>query len=165
MRSSQPAQDFLIRQTSYEATLDYRSALSNFWRPLPGDAALGVEVKRQTRRAVFGGVDVAGSSFDIFQVTVAYAAQENDRFRRGSGSFVLHLSPGGVGDRNSDAPWLSSLEAGRRREPAHQGRRRSYLHRPRRDYQLADHLHLGRRRRSPIRRHHPFRRRALGKPG
>ena len=101
VQSNQPAQDFLVRQTTYEATLDYRSALSNLWRPLPGEAAVGVEIKRQTSRTDFGGVDVMGAAFDVFQVTLAYAGQESDALGRANGEVVLRLSPGGIDDRNT----------------------------------------------------------------
>ena len=85
----------------YEATLDYRSALSNLWRPLPGEAAIGVEIKRQTSRTDFGGVDVLGAAFDVFQVTLAYAGQESDALGRANGEVVLRLSPGGIDDHNT----------------------------------------------------------------
>ena len=115
VQSNEPIQDFLVRQTTYEATLDYRSALSDFWRPLPGEAALGVEVKRQTSRTVFGGADVLGASFDVFQITLAYADQESDRFGKTSGEITAHISPGGVNDRNTDAAF-STFSKGRASE-------------------------------------------------
>ena len=76
VQSNSTVQDFLIRDKTLEATLAYRSALSNIWEPLPGELAVGVEAKRETSRTVFGGPDVAGNSFDVFQITLAYAQQE-----------------------------------------------------------------------------------------
>jgi hemolysin activation/secretion protein len=115
VQSNQPSQDFLIRQTTYEATLDYRSALSNLWRTLPGEAALGVELKRQTSRTLFGGVAITGASFDLLQVTLAYADQESDRWGRSSGELVMHLSPGGADGRDTDAA-LANFSKGRSTE-------------------------------------------------
>lgn len=103
VQSNQPVQDFMVRQDTYEATLAYRSALSNLWKPLPGELAVGVEAKRQTSRTLFGGTEVLGASFDVFQVTVAYAQQESDAYGRTSGDLTLHISPGSVDHRNTAA--------------------------------------------------------------
>ena len=112
VRPTQTVQDFLIRQSVFEAALNYRGALSDLWRPLPGDASVGLEVKRQTSRALFSGVDVQGSSVDIFQVTLGYSARESDRFGQSSGGLTANISPGGMDRRNSDAA-LASFSTGR----------------------------------------------------
>jgi hemolysin activation/secretion protein len=103
VQSNEPVQDFIVRNTTYEATLDYRSALSNFWTALSGEVALGAEAKRETDRTQFGGLTVSGSSFDVFQLTLGYAQQESDAWGRTSGDLTLHVSPGSVNHHNTDA--------------------------------------------------------------
>jgi hemolysin activation/secretion protein len=107
VQSTEPAQDFLVRQTTYEGTLAYRSALSDIWSVLPGEGVIGVEAKRQTSRTLFDGAVQAGSSFDVFQVTVGYAQQETDAWGRTSGDITAHISPGSVNDQNTAAAFAS----------------------------------------------------------
>lgn len=102
VRTTQGVQDFTIRQNIVEATLAYRSALSNLWRALPGELAIGVEATRQHTRTLFGDDEVAGSNLDDAHVTFAYAQQVSDRFGRTEGEVKLHVSPGGVNDHNTD---------------------------------------------------------------
>jgi hemolysin activation/secretion protein len=98
---SQPG--LATRQTTYEATLDYRSALSNLWRSLPGEVAFGVELKRQDTETLFAGAEIQSAAFDVFQITAAYAEQENDAFGSTVGELTLHLSPGSVASANTNA--------------------------------------------------------------
>lgn len=107
VQSNQPAQDFLVRQTTYEGTLAYRSALSNALSVLPGEGVVGVEAKRQTSRTLFGGAEVQGESFDVFQITLGYAQQEIDALGRTSGEFTLHISPGSLNDQNTGAAFAA----------------------------------------------------------
>lgn len=101
VKSNEPVQDFLVRQTTYEASLAYRSALSDFLSALPGEGVVGVEAKRQTSRTLFDGQVQTGASFDVFQVTLGYAQQEVDALGRTSGEITVHLSPGSVNDQNT----------------------------------------------------------------
>jgi hemolysin activation/secretion protein len=103
VQSNQASPDFLTRQTTYEASLAYRSALSNLWPVLPGEAAAGVELKRQASETLFGGSQVAGATFDVFQITLAYAQQESDAFGRASGDVTVHISPGRADHLNTAA--------------------------------------------------------------
>ena len=96
------------RQTTYEATLAYRSALSNLWSMLPCEAAVGVEVKRQDTQTLFGAVSVESAAFNVFQITIAYAQQENDAFGSTSGDLTAHISPGSVGALNSNAAYAAA---------------------------------------------------------
>jgi hemolysin activation/secretion protein len=112
IQSTERVQDFLVRQTTNEGTLAYRSALSNLWSPLPGEAIIGIEAKRQTSRTLFDNAAVTGASFDVFQVTVGYAQQEVDRLGRTSGDITVHLSPGSVNDQNTAAAF-SAFSQGR----------------------------------------------------
>jgi hemolysin activation/secretion protein len=99
------------RESTYEATLAYRGALSDLWSALPGEAAIGVELKRQDSEVLLAGAKVTDPSFDIFQVTLAYAQQESDAFGHTSGDLIVRISPGGADARNTNAA-LSAASAG-----------------------------------------------------
>ena len=104
--ASQPG--LATRQTTYEATLAYRSALSNLWSVLPGEAAVGVEIKRQDTQTLFGDVGIESAAVNVFQITVAYAQQENDAFGSTTGDLTAHISPGSVGALNSNAAFAAA---------------------------------------------------------
>ena len=103
VRSNAPVQDFIVRDTTLEVTLAYRSALSNLRAPLPGEVAIGAEAKRQTSDVLFGGAEVRSAAFDVFQLTLAYALQARDAWGDASGELTLHVSPGGINHDNTDA--------------------------------------------------------------
>jgi hemolysin activation/secretion protein len=99
------------RESTYEATLAYRGALSDLWSALPGEAAIGVELKRQDGEALLSGAKATASSFNIFQLTLAYAQQESDAFGHTSGDLTVHISPGGADALNTNAA-LSAASTG-----------------------------------------------------
>lgn len=107
VETNQPVQAFVSRQLIDEASLGYRAALSTVIPPsfaqLPGDFTLGVEARQATRRVFFADVDVQNASIDVLQVFAGYAGVFNDRLGASSLSFTLHVSPGGVDNRNTDA--------------------------------------------------------------
>jgi hemolysin activation/secretion protein len=107
VRSNQPVQVFASQQTIEEATLAYRAALSDFVAALPGEAVLGFEAKRDKASTRFGGAEVASNAIDVFQATVGYADQADDRFGRFSGEATLHISPGGLNHANSEAAFAA----------------------------------------------------------
>jgi hemolysin activation/secretion protein len=112
VQSNQPVKDFLSQQTTLEGTLAYRSALSNLLTALQGEAVVGVEAKRQISRTSFGGAVVAGHSIDVFQILVGYAYQGSDTLGRTTLNLNLHLSPGSIDHRNSDAAFSAFSNGG-----------------------------------------------------
>ena len=112
VRTNQPVQAFVARQSIYEATMAYRAALSDLAPALPGEAVVGFEAKRDDSQTLFGGTAVKASSIDVFQLTVGYADQATDQFGRTSGELTLHLSPGALDRTNTDAAF-SAFSNGR----------------------------------------------------
>jgi hemolysin activation/secretion protein len=102
--------DFTAHQTTEEASLGYRSALSNFLASLPGEAVIGVEARRETGRTLFAEEPVQTGATDVFQVYVGYSEQESDALGRGSLDLTAHISPGGVGASNTDAVFAASSQ-------------------------------------------------------
>ena len=103
VRSYQPVQVFVSRQTTVETAIAYRSALSNLYARLPGEVAIGVEAKSQDSQTLFGETDILHRAFEVFQATVAYAQQETDAYGRTSADLTVRLSPGAVDHRNTSA--------------------------------------------------------------
>ncbi len=112
VQSNQASPPFTIRQTTYEGVLAYRGALSNLWPALPGDAAIGVELKRQDSDVLFGDAKATSRSIDVFQITFAYAGRETDAFGDTSGEASLHFSPGSINRLNTDGAF-SAFSQGR----------------------------------------------------
>jgi hemolysin activation/secretion protein len=112
VRSNQPVQVFLNRQTTVEAAIAYRSALSNISSRLPGEVAVGVEAKSQDSQTLFGDYEILHQAFEVFQITLAYAQQETDSYGRTSGELTVRLSPGSIDHRNT-AGAFSSYSQGR----------------------------------------------------
>jgi hemolysin activation/secretion protein len=97
---------FVIRQQTLEATLGYRSALSDLV-PLPGDVSGGVEVSRQARHTFFGGVSVLEPTVDIFQIYGDWSNHWSDRFGASSLDISVHGSPGGVDGLDTGAAFAN----------------------------------------------------------
>ncbi|HZK99481.1 MAG TPA: ShlB/FhaC/HecB family hemolysin secretion/activation protein, partial [Caulobacteraceae bacterium] len=102
VETNQTVQVFQERQSTFEASLDDRFALSNLV-PLPGEVAIGVEAKRQIHDTFFGGAAVVGGSEDVFQALLAWSNTWSDGRGDSSLGVALHLSPGGVDRRNTDS--------------------------------------------------------------
>ena len=107
VRTNQLVQAFVAQNTEVEASVAYRSALSNLWAALPGEAAIGLEAKHDNSRTLFDGVAVRAAGIDVFQVTVGFADQENDAAGRTSGEVTAHISPGGIGGLGTDAAFVA----------------------------------------------------------
>lgn len=102
--------DFTAHQVTEEASLGYRSALSNLWSPLPGEAVVGVEDRHETGGTLFAGEPVQHGTIDVFQAYVGFAGQASDPLGRTSLDLTLHLSPGGVGGRDTDAAYAAASQ-------------------------------------------------------
>lgn len=111
VESNQPVRDFVVRQITDEASLGYRAALSTVIPPafaqLPGDVTLGVEARQSSRRVFFGGTDVQHATIDVLQAFAGYSGAFTDRLGGASLTFTLHVSPGGVNGRNTDAAFAA----------------------------------------------------------
>ena len=103
VETNQPAQVFVIRSVTTEATLGYRFAASDAWRVLPGDFNLGIEGKRQHRDNLFGGVSVASGAVNVYQAFAGWSGGWTDAWGRTDVDATVHVSPGGLSpsDRNS----------------------------------------------------------------
>ena len=84
----------------YEASLGYRSALSNAL-PLAGDLFLGFETKRESTETIFVG-PVASQALDIEQFVAEYAYAVRRPHGGTSLDIALRLSPGGLGQGNTN---------------------------------------------------------------
>ena len=110
--------DFNSHQTTEEASLGYRSALSNLAAGLggeavPGEIALGVEARHEAGSVKFLPTEEQPDQsgiIDVFQVYAGYSGQAADRFGRTALDATLHISPGGVGARNTDAALAASSQ-------------------------------------------------------
>jgi hemolysin activation/secretion protein len=103
VETNQPAQAFVIRSVTTEATLGYRVAASDLWRVLPGDLNVGIEAKRQHRDTLFGTVSVASGAVSVYQAFVGWSGNWSDASGHTALDATIHVSPGGLspGDRNA----------------------------------------------------------------
>lgn len=101
---------FVAHQTTEEASIDYRSALSDFVSFLPGEGVVGVEARREVGRTIFADEPVQNGDVDVFQVFVGLTGQETDSLGRSTFDLTLHLSPGGVDRRNTDADFAAASQ-------------------------------------------------------
>ncbi len=95
--------NFTAHQVTEEASLGYRSALSNLLAFLPGEATLGLEARHETGGTLFADEPVQRGTIDVFQVYIGFTGQESDALGRSALDLTAHISPGGVGATNSDA--------------------------------------------------------------
>lgn len=102
---------FSVRQITDELSAGYRAAISNFI-PLPGDGLVGVEAKHEQRKTFFAGVDALNNAVEVYQLYAAWSYAEADSLGRSSASVTIHVSPGGLNDRNTSAA-LSIFTNGR----------------------------------------------------
>jgi hemolysin activation/secretion protein len=105
--TDQAVQSFESRQTTLEASLLYRSALSNLLGGAAGDIFIGAEAKRQGRETLFGQSVVDRANIDVLQVVTGYTVQTSDRLGRLSGDVSVHISPGGLDRLNDNAAFLT----------------------------------------------------------
>lgn len=102
IRSSQPIQAFASRQHTREWSLTARTALSNVAASLPGEISLGVDWKQQRSRLTFGATDVIRNAYDVGQIELGYDWHGYDARGETAVDLMLHASPGGLNDKNSD---------------------------------------------------------------
>ena len=93
------ATQFTLRQTTYEARLGYRFALSNVdgdWQGL-GDARFGIEAKHQEAETLFGGAKASDLAVEVYQFYLGYSNAWSDTLGRSDLDLLVHVSPGGLG--------------------------------------------------------------------
>jgi len=100
VESNETVDPFLIRQQTLEATLDYRSALSD-WIAAPGEVSAGVEAARQMRSTYFGPYEVLFGAVNVFQLYGEWTDRWTDRFGHSVVDLSVHGSPGGLDRANS----------------------------------------------------------------
>lgn len=104
--------DFDVLQQTTEATLSYRSALSNFGlSSTSGDVLVGVEGKRQRQKVLFGSATALDRSADLVQLVTGWSKGIKASDRQGTVSVNLHVSPGGLGASSDEQ--LSAISNGR----------------------------------------------------
>jgi hemolysin activation/secretion protein len=99
--------DYFTRLNTLEATLAYRAALSDFLAFLPGEGVIGVEAKNELSHTSFAGTNVQERSLDVFQGIVGWAYLGNDPLGRTSADVTVHVSPGGLGPRDTSAAFAT----------------------------------------------------------
>lgn len=105
--------DFTVRQRTTEATLGYRSALSEVGLPAgSGDILFAIEAKRQHRQVFFGGERVVNLSADAWQGLIGWSKGWQGNGTQGAATVNFHGSPGGISSRSS-AERLAALTNGR----------------------------------------------------
>jgi hemolysin activation/secretion protein len=97
----------VIRQQTLEATLGYRSALSNLL-PLPGDIVGGIEMSRQSRNAFSGDLSLFYDVVDVYQLFGEWTYAWGDRLGATSVDVSVHGSPGGLDAGNTSAAFLNA---------------------------------------------------------
>ena len=90
----------VIRQQTLEATLGYRSALSNLL-PLPGEIVGGIEFSRQARNAFFEDTSLFYDVVDVYQLFGEWTYTWGDRLGATAVDVSVHGSPGGIDDANT----------------------------------------------------------------
>jgi hemolysin activation/secretion protein len=93
---------FRVRQRTLEATLAYRSAVSNLV-PLPGDVSVGLEVSHQGRDTYFGPFLVLQGEANVYQLYGDWSNHWTDRLGATALVVSVHGSPGGVDRFNTSA--------------------------------------------------------------
>jgi hypothetical protein len=93
---------FLIRQQTLEATIAYRSALSD-WVRAPGEVVLGVEAVRQMRATLFGPYELGYNAINVYQLYGEWDDRIIDPFGHTDVAVSVHGSPGGIGRSNTTA--------------------------------------------------------------
>ncbi len=105
--------DFSVRQRTTEATLGYRSALSEVGLPAgTGEILFAIEGKRQHRQVFFGRDRVLNLSGNIWQGLVGWSKGWQGNGTQTSAALNVHASPGGISD-GSSAARLAALSNGR----------------------------------------------------
>jgi hemolysin activation/secretion protein len=111
VESNQETSPFLTRQRTFDGSLGYRTALSNF-SGFGGDLFGGVEAGHQTSDLYFAGVSVFGNAVDTYQLYAGWSDALRTALGPASANIALHVSPGGIGGRNSSADF-AAYTAGR----------------------------------------------------
>jgi hemolysin activation/secretion protein len=97
IQTNQISAPFTVRQTTFEASLGYRFALSNLGGATSGwgEARFGVEARRQEILTLFTGAGQASDlSVEVYQLYFGYAKSAYDALGRTDLDLVAHLSPG-----------------------------------------------------------------------
>lgn len=100
VQSDEAVSPFEIRQQTLEATLAYRSAVSD-WLPAPGEVSVGVEAARQMRSTYFGPFEVLFGVVNVFQLYGDWTDRWSDPFGHSVLDLSVHGSPGNIDRSNS----------------------------------------------------------------
>lgn len=108
---------FIVESQTQEIVLSYGAALSNFY-DLPGDIRIALESRDQTKDVFFGeDIFLGQDAFTARQIVIGYSTQWRSS-RPGGPNLrheiegALHVSPGDLGDNNSD-PDITAFTSGR----------------------------------------------------
>ena len=100
---------FAVQQTTLEARVGYRFALSNLggaWRGW-GDGRFGIEAKHQEAETTFIGAGKASDlSVEVYQAYLGYSNAWTDALGRSDLDLLLHISPGDLGAADGKAQAL-----------------------------------------------------------
>jgi hemolysin activation/secretion protein len=114
VESNEPVQVFMIRQQTVEASIDYRTALSNYVAA-PGDLAVGFEFAAQMRHTFFGPLAVVNTRQDALQFFATWSHGWTDGLGDSQLGVTLHGSPGSLEryDTSDDFLQFSNGRTGR----------------------------------------------------
>jgi hemolysin activation/secretion protein len=102
---------FNVISKTEEASLTYRTAVSNFLPVVAGDLSLGVETLGQQRATyltpLLGGGQWGYLAIDVGKVFVGWSETWTGFYGRQSLSVTAHISPGNLVDRNRDNDFLN----------------------------------------------------------
>lgn len=100
IRSDQPVEAFLVRQTTIEGSLVHRRGIEI--AGVRGDLTLGLELRRQVRDLVFDETRVFRSSADVAQLALGWSERGNIGRAQFGYTLFARVSPGGITSGNSD---------------------------------------------------------------
>jgi hemolysin activation/secretion protein len=103
IQTNQPFEAFVAHTAIREATVVYRSALSNLLPGWRGDLALGLEVRQSLSEILFDSVAVNDARFDVYQGSLTYGWRGSGARGAAQVSTTIHVSPGNLNRYNTSA--------------------------------------------------------------
>ncbi|RYF69939.1 MAG: ShlB/FhaC/HecB family hemolysin secretion/activation protein, partial [Comamonadaceae bacterium] len=109
VETNQSVSFFDIRQRTSEATIGYRTALSNLGLSSgAGDLLLGLERKKQHREVGFGPIPIVDVSASVAQALVGWSKGYQGNGQQGQAAVNLHVSSSGLGGSSGEELALMS---------------------------------------------------------
>ncbi len=110
-RTNGTTTNFLVQEHSIRASAGVRTALSNFGSGV-GDLTVGIETSYQKNEVFFANIPLGATQVSVYQGFIGWDWSTNVQKSRLSVSANAHLSPGNIGQYNTDAAFTQAT-AGR----------------------------------------------------